>query len=220
MNTRSVITYLSAFAAIFVSIILAVGFFQSPKVKATEFNGLGEYLDPKENDEKNTDTSEKKNANKDTTDKKESLNQNVSSKESDIKSPEKSIDDTVDETAERTATKEENNINEPNDIVEKETEESAKDPKSNIIGHVEPTEEEKSEIKPAEPILEHERSPIKNTHNEKSSLGINTNEVFEQDASIPFVDLFRVATPWLAKKLKWRCSRCFFPEKCCACCIT
>lgn len=29
-----------------------------------------------------------------------------------------------------------------------------------------------------------------------ASLGINTNEVFEQDASIPFVDLFRVATPF------------------------
>jgi hypothetical protein len=32
--------------------------------------------------------------------------------------------------------------------------------------------------------------------NKKASLGINTNEVFEQDASIPFVDLFRVATPF------------------------
>ena len=35
-----------------------------------------------------------------------------------------------------------------------------------------------------------------NTYNKQSSLGINTNEVFEQDASIPFVDLFRVATPF------------------------
>lgn len=33
-------------------------------------------------------------------------------------------------------------------------------------------------------------------HNSVSPLGINTNEVFEQDASIPFVDLFRVATPF------------------------
>ncbi|MEE9352212.1 MAG: sugar-binding protein [Thiotrichaceae bacterium] len=32
--------------------------------------------------------------------------------------------------------------------------------------------------------------------NKESPLGINTNEVFEQDASIPFVDLFRVATPF------------------------
>lgn len=32
--------------------------------------------------------------------------------------------------------------------------------------------------------------------NRTSPLGINTNEVFEQDASIPFVDLFRVATPF------------------------
>ena len=32
--------------------------------------------------------------------------------------------------------------------------------------------------------------------NQKSPLGINTNEIFEQDASIPFVDLFRVATPF------------------------
>ena len=33
-------------------------------------------------------------------------------------------------------------------------------------------------------------------NNQKSPLGINTNEIFEQDASIPFVDLFRVATPF------------------------
>ena len=39
-------------------------------------------------------------------------------------------------------------------------------------------------------------APSVNTHNRDSSLGINTNEVFEQDASIPFVDLFRVATPF------------------------
>jgi hypothetical protein len=32
--------------------------------------------------------------------------------------------------------------------------------------------------------------------NSEAALGINTNEVFEQDASIPFVDLFRVATPF------------------------
>ncbi len=40
------------------------------------------------------------------------------------------------------------------------------------------------------------KKPNKNTHNLNASLGINTNEVFEQDASIPFVDLFRVATPF------------------------
>ncbi|CAA6819632.1 MAG: Unknown protein, partial [uncultured Thiotrichaceae bacterium] len=34
------------------------------------------------------------------------------------------------------------------------------------------------------------------TQSRESPLGINTNEVFEQDASIPFVDLFRVATPF------------------------
>lgn len=34
------------------------------------------------------------------------------------------------------------------------------------------------------------------TNNSKSPLGINTNEVYEQDASVPFVDLFRVATPF------------------------
>jgi hypothetical protein len=32
--------------------------------------------------------------------------------------------------------------------------------------------------------------------NQKSSLGINTNEIYEQDASIPFIDLFRVAAPF------------------------
>lgn len=35
-----------------------------------------------------------------------------------------------------------------------------------------------------------------NTNNQKSPLGINANEVYEQDSSIPFVDLFRVATPF------------------------
>ncbi len=34
------------------------------------------------------------------------------------------------------------------------------------------------------------------TINHTSPLGINTNEVYEQDASIPFVDLFRVAAPF------------------------
>ncbi len=33
-------------------------------------------------------------------------------------------------------------------------------------------------------------------NNQLSPLGINSNEVFEQDASIPFIDLFRVATPF------------------------
>ncbi len=34
------------------------------------------------------------------------------------------------------------------------------------------------------------------TNNRKSPIGINTNEVYEQDSSIPFVDLFRVAMPF------------------------
>jgi len=34
------------------------------------------------------------------------------------------------------------------------------------------------------------------TNNRRSPIGINTNEVYEQDSSIPFVDLFRVATPF------------------------
>ena len=41
----------------------------------------------------------------------------------------------------------------------------------------------------------HQKS-FDNKHSQNSSLGINTNEVFEQDASIPFIDLFRVATPF------------------------
>ena len=32
--------------------------------------------------------------------------------------------------------------------------------------------------------------------NNRSPLGINTNEIYEQDASIPFVDLFRVSMPF------------------------
>ncbi len=39
-------------------------------------------------------------------------------------------------------------------------------------------------------------SPYPAINNRESPLGINTNELFEQDASIPFVDLFRVATPF------------------------
>lgn len=34
------------------------------------------------------------------------------------------------------------------------------------------------------------------TKNSLSPLGVNTNELYEQDASVPFVDLFRVATPF------------------------
>jgi len=34
------------------------------------------------------------------------------------------------------------------------------------------------------------------TGSSQSPLGINTNELFEQDASIPFIDLFRAATPF------------------------
>ena len=33
-------------------------------------------------------------------------------------------------------------------------------------------------------------------NNKQSPLGINANEIYEQDSSIPFVDLFRVATPF------------------------
>ena len=48
-----------------------------------------------------------------------------------------------------------------------------------------------------------ESKSIKNTlitfptaTNKKASIGINTNEIYEQDASIPFIDLFRVSTPF------------------------
>jgi len=34
------------------------------------------------------------------------------------------------------------------------------------------------------------------TNNRKSPIGINANEIFEQDSSIPFIDLMRVATPF------------------------
>jgi len=33
-------------------------------------------------------------------------------------------------------------------------------------------------------------------HNQEAPIGINTNEVYEQDASVPFIDLFRVAAPF------------------------
>ena len=34
------------------------------------------------------------------------------------------------------------------------------------------------------------------TNNKESAIGINTNEIYEQDASIPFIDLFRVSAPF------------------------
>ena len=34
------------------------------------------------------------------------------------------------------------------------------------------------------------------SNNRKSPIGINANEIFEQDSSIPFIDLMRVATPF------------------------
>ncbi len=34
------------------------------------------------------------------------------------------------------------------------------------------------------------------SNNTKASLGINTNEIYEQDASVPFIDLFKVAQPF------------------------
>ncbi len=125
MNIRSLLVYMTAFFAIFMSIILAVYFLQAPNVKANEFSGISKYMDiPKDL-----------------------------------------------------------NLNEVSNSLQKN--------KDKI--HVNKTIETVANDKSVNSIISKFSN---NTHNLESSLGINTNEVFEQDASIPFVDLFRVATPF------------------------
>lgn len=54
-------------------------------------------------------------------------------------------------------------------------------------------------IKEFEPIVFNIKNSLINfpkSISKKSSIGINTNEVYEQDASIPFIDLFRVSAPF------------------------
>ncbi len=45
-------------------------------------------------------------------------------------------------------------------------------------------------------LLKHADIEYPSTRNNSSPLGINTNEIYEQDSSIPFVDLFRVSMPF------------------------
>lgn len=47
-----------------------------------------------------------------------------------------------------------------------------------------------------ESVLKTDKIQFPAPTNSKASLGINTNEIYEQDASIPFIDLFRVAAPF------------------------
>jgi len=48
-------------------------------------------------------------------------------------------------------------------------------------------------------LIEDDKTPkieYPKSNNRKSPIGINTNEIYEQDSSIPFIDLMRVATPF------------------------
>ena len=141
MNIRSLLVYITAFFALFMSIILAVYFLQASKVKANEFNEISKFMDIS------------KDVNLD------EISENIK-KNKDISS-----------TA----------LNKSNEKAEQVESNKTKTLKAAAIK------------KPTNRIIS---KPANNTHNQESSLGINTNEVFEQDASIPFIDLFRVATPF------------------------
>ena len=45
-------------------------------------------------------------------------------------------------------------------------------------------------------VLKHANIKYPSAKNSRSPIGINTNEIYEQDSSIPFVDLFRVSMPF------------------------
>ncbi len=153
MSIRSLLAYLAAFCAIFMSIIMAVYFLQSPKVKATEYNDISKFMEISDD-------------------------VNLEEIQEDIQQDTK----TEGVTTIKPAVKIEKTQIQPKPV------------KDITVDTQETTEpiKEKQALKdsPAKPLLS------TNKHNQQASLGINTNEVFEQDASIPFVDLFRVATPF------------------------
>ncbi len=149
MSIRSVLTYFTAFIAIFMTIILAVYFLQTPKVKANEFSDISKFMDISDD----VDLDEiQGNINKNSASKSAEKNSQVNPKEAPTK----------------------------------------KSPKNTVITTPKPVNPAQSN----KPTSIPKSKPVVNIHNQQSSLGINTNEVFEQDASIPFVDLFRVATPF------------------------
>jgi len=161
MTIRSVLTYIAAFIAIFMSIILAVYSLQGSKVKANEFNDISKFIEISDD----VDLAEIQGniqKNKDAT----SIKSNTSIENTKQINPEQTSSNKSSESTVLTT---------PKPIKLKQ----ASKPQSVI-----------------KPIPKPKFETSIQTHNRQSSLGINTNEVFEQDASIPFVDLFRVATPF------------------------
>jgi len=150
MTIRTILTYIAAFIAIFMSIILTVYFLQGSKVKANEFNDISKFMQISDD----VDLDE--------------IRGNIQ-KNKDLNSS-KPNTPTTKTTVKQTPV---------NTIPEKTVLTTPKP--------VKPTQTTNPDSIPKPPIQ---------TRNRQSSLGINTNEVFEQDASIPFVDLFRVATPF------------------------
>ncbi|MEH6456949.1 MAG: hypothetical protein V7749_11535, partial [Cocleimonas sp.] len=151
MNIRSVLTYLAAFIAIFMLIILAAYFLQSPKVKANEFDEISKFIQI--SDDVNLDE----------------IQGNIK-KNNGSKTPE---------------------------VINQVTPKLSPTNKTLENTSLTPSETIKSvQTDVSKPITKFVSKASINSHNQQSSLGINTNEVFEQDASIPFVDLFRVATPF------------------------
>ena len=146
MTIRSALAYLTAFIAIFMSIIMVVYFFQGSNVKANEFNDLSKFMD---------------------------ISDDVNLGE---------IQNSIDKHSDKNTDKNKS-ANKTNQTLSKEattvTEKNTKPVSENK------PKKSKGPAKSANKIYNHD-----------SSLGINTNEVFEQDASIPFIDLFRVATPF------------------------
>ena len=154
MTIRSSLSYLAAFIAIFMTIILTVYFIEGPKVKADEFSDISKFM-------------------------KISKDVDLDEIQADIQNSKKP------------------NLAEPKPTINtnKKTPLDPVVPKEAIVKKIS-ANTVKTEPKSIVPVFKSTIQPSDNIHNKQSSLGINTNEVFEQDASIPFVDLFRVATPF------------------------
>ncbi len=170
MTIRSLFVYIAAFIAIFMSIILAVYFLQAPKVKANEFNDISKFMAISEDvnlDEIQGNIEKNKKT-------KSSESKEIVTKKSDLEKPVSDNSTSINSTK-----KVEQNVSETKVEANKKTSK---------------TVDSKLVVAKLSPIITSKQST--NIHNKNSSLGINSNEVFEQDASIPFIDLFRVATPF------------------------
>ncbi|MGK0271560.1 MAG: hypothetical protein ACI88H_002224 [Cocleimonas sp.] len=170
MTIRYLFVYIAAFIAIFMSIILAVYFLQAPKVKANEFNDVSKFMAISEDvnlDEIQGSIEKKKSP-------ESSVSKEIITKQSDLEKP---VSD-----------------NSPSSNSTKKVEKNVSETKVYIDKKTSKTVDSKPVVAELSPIINSKRST--NIHNKNSSLGINSNEVFEQDASIPFIDLFRVATPF------------------------